>query len=370
MRTNMFNSGPRPGFSLVEVLIAVVVLALGVLGLAAIFPAVIAQQRAASDIVQSRGVVKIAQAVLARSDSPGALPWAELEEDAIFSVGDGTVDDGIGAQDCGRQNYFGLWETEWNWDSGARDTVADMYRRTGSIPVYGGRRCVITRSGNRTFPNLVPIHLPVGSPVPAESLIHVRERVIPSTYSGATPQFVWDVVARRAPGPVARGGPLQGAIFVRRIDPNLRLPAGKSLSDVLLPKTAPTISDPAVRPERFPLAVDQTGRPVADDGRSDKSYAHPVSMLARAGTLQTGNVSSEVLFSGGVQVQYNLAGQAGQLLLDNTGQVRRVVRPLLDEAGRIRGAEVDPALSSAEVQTLRQIVYTPQIPSDIVIFTP
>lgn len=370
MRTNMFKSDQKSGFSLVEVLIAVVVLALGVLGLAAIFPAVIAQQRAASDIVQSRGVVKIAQAVLARSDSPGSLPWSELEQDAIFSVGDGTVNDGLGAADCGSQSYFGLWEADWNWDSGSRDTVANMYRNTGTIPVYGGRRCVITRSGNRTFRNLVDIHQPAGSPPPSESLVHVRERVIPSTYSGASPQFVWDVVARRAAGPVAIGGPLQAAIFVRRIDPNLRLPSGKSLSDVLLPRTAPSITAPAIRPERFPLAVDSEGRPVADDGRSNRYYAHPVSMLVRAGTLQTGNVSSEILFSGGVQIQYNLAGQAGQLLLDNTGQVRRVVRPLLDEAGQIRGAEVDPALTSAEVQTLRQVVYTPQIPSDIVIFTP
>ncbi|MDX2016413.1 MAG: prepilin-type N-terminal cleavage/methylation domain-containing protein, partial [Planctomycetota bacterium] len=51
-------------FSLIEVLLAVVVLALGLLGIAAVFPVVIRQQRDSRDQTLSVGMLQAAPAML------------------------------------------------------------------------------------------------------------------------------------------------------------------------------------------------------------------------------------------------------------------------------------------------------------------
>jgi Tfp pilus assembly protein PilV len=371
MSMNVRRDRSRSAFSLVEVLIAVVVLALGVLGLAAIFPAVIVQQRSANEQVQSRGVAKVAQAILTRSEAAGSLPWDQLEIDAIFSTGDGIVNtDSMSSQACGKQLFVGLWEPGWDWDKSERQEVSTLLSDAGAVPFYAGRLCSTTTVGGRVIRSLSSINKG-RAPLP-EELILVRERLVPSVFSGASPQFVWDVVARKTAGRPGLGGLIQAAVFVRRIDPNLRVPAGKGLSELFLPSTAPTVTEPAPRPLRFPVAVDQSGRAVPDDGGSDKRYAAPVSMQVTTGTLDASGASKEIVFNdtAASTVRRDQAAQSGQLLLDNTGVVRKVVRVLLADNGTTRGVEVDPAVSSSEAKSLIQIVFTPQVPADVVMIAP
>ncbi|MAY74999.1 MAG: hypothetical protein CMJ31_09855, partial [Phycisphaerae bacterium] len=62
----------RNGFTLVEVLLAVLVLGIGLLGLAAVFPVVIAQQRQSSETIAATGVAASVEAMLFDGDgAPG-----------------------------------------------------------------------------------------------------------------------------------------------------------------------------------------------------------------------------------------------------------------------------------------------------------
>lgn len=64
-RTSRATRNPSPGFTLVEVMIAAIILALGLVGLAAVFPAVISQQQAANDLIIATSVSATADGLLA-----------------------------------------------------------------------------------------------------------------------------------------------------------------------------------------------------------------------------------------------------------------------------------------------------------------
>jgi len=60
-------------FSLIEILISIVVLSLGLLGLAAVFPAVVRQQRIATDSVQGVSIERTAQEYIRNSGTLNAF---------------------------------------------------------------------------------------------------------------------------------------------------------------------------------------------------------------------------------------------------------------------------------------------------------
>src|SRR5690606_34784401 len=99
--------------------------------------------------------------------------------------------------------------------------------------------------------------------------------------------FVWDFIARRVDTgvPVARqriGSPaeIEIAVFVRRIDMNIRLPSNRTLFDVLTDPTLPAGE------RRLPVAVDSNGVPTGNGTNgsgglpTQDAYAIPLTLLA------------------------------------------------------------------------------------------
>lgn len=354
---------PRPpavarGFSLVEVLIAVVVLALGVLGLAAIFPAVIAQQRNAQSETLGSVVSSTAKIMLQRQTS--TLGWDRLDRDVTLSSNG----------NCLNAKLDGLWGV-FDWGGNEQPLnprVLNTYRDTGALLFGGGYEC--TSGGGMPLPTSIPFFPDNTNPDP----LFAHERLLPEPFSGPDPQFVWDFVPRK----VGSGGgrtTLQVAVFVRRIDANIRVPAGKKLAQLFY------TDDDQVPPAAFPVAVEVGGtRDGMPSNNGKGKYAVPRNMSAQ--TKQADVVSGKVKIvnlKGNDANQIRLASQPGQKLVDNLGVVRTVVKAIADSSGKVTGVEVSPALdagetpnmfATSEAARLLQVVYTPQVPVDVVIFTP
>lgn len=284
------------GFSLIEVLIAVLVLAIGMLGLGAVFPAIIAEQRGSFEVIEGENAAAAAVAMITNP------------EVVDFSF----IDDGFGkAQDDPDYRYEYLWAVSpdgmriagWNTQFPQFDFFTGLW-------TYDEFDQQVTMA-NQRYVTKIP----------------VSARLYPQPYSGKEPRFVWDLALRREPG----GDRLQTAIFVRRIDARIRVPRNDSLSDMLTGNSSAGF--------RMPVAINpNTGLPVVDDGAGDKVYA--------AIQAQPVEVYKEhldwLVFTNGRDPDYDtsvgFATKIGQKLVDNTGVVRTVVEiPTVDTGDPLSG---------------------------------
>ncbi|MHA7814008.1 MAG: type IV pilus modification PilV family protein [Phycisphaerales bacterium] len=311
----------RAGFSLIEVLIAVLVLAIGMLGLGAVFPAIIAEQRESFAAIEGQNAAAAAEALLS---NPEMVDFSYISQDfnrpirgglqsatmpPRFSYEwvvpqDGQTYYGWRSPMPGFNFFNGLWSYNIN-DSSVNDVidVVNMNPYLGQIPL--------------------------------------SSRLYPQPYSGKEPKLVWDVALRREPS----GDRLQAAIFVRRIDARIRVPQDHSLSDVLTGNGG--ISANQVR---LPVAINpDTGLPVADDG-NNRVYA-AIQMLEvevfddHLDWLVIKD--DQPIGRDNADTSVDLATKVGQKLVDNTGVVRTVVGTAdvsdMDLAfGRGRIVQVDP----------------------------
>jgi len=383
------RSAARRGFSLIEVLISVLVLGIGLLGLAAVFPVVITQQRAASDVILG-GVASeairnqilanpdIAQELLSQDglvdtdeqnldgDSvPNELPGDDQPDD---NDGDGVPDDFDDAYVVGtdepifgtgenittppgrynlRTGYSYLWEADWEWGDGALGSDARTpasyltdYRNDGGVRY----RDPLERE-RANVPEGVP-DLPVGG------------RLFPRPFSVSGerldgPQFVWDFVPRRTPS-----GSVQFAVFVRRIDTGIRVPEGETLSSLLT-------DEPGDPDAIHPVGVDGDGLPTRNgtgdyavplmapafpvpsaDYRGSREYnASPrIDALLDAVRIDVSGSGSDTELATAGAAQIGLLAEVGQRFVDNLGVVREVIE-VLDVDGDVVDLRVRPALS-------------------------
>jgi len=267
------------------------------------------------------------------------------------------------------------WEATWAWlneapnSTGTSDFLAP-YRNTGTI-VFNGwdHDDDVWIKQEQLNATASPAQIPVGA------------RLIPPPFAGGDPQYVWDMALRMEPG----SRRVQAAIFVRRVDPRIRVTGENTLSLLLTNKTFD--ADPSA----FPVAVDASWRPVAGDAPG-AFYAVP--MTADIRRFQPGNPGTSGLWDndgdglferiklarseGSQAAGYpplatlnELVGQPGQKLVDNFGAVRTVIE--VDAAGWI---VISPPYTLAQAQggippgfgntvdpsRAQQVVFTPQVP--------
>jgi prepilin-type N-terminal cleavage/methylation domain-containing protein len=201
------------GFTLIEVLLGVLILGVGLLGLASVFPLVVKKQRDAQDLVLGISSVKGVDSVLR-----GHAGLNTKQTDRGWAKFSTALKD-VASKNAARR-------VQW---SDVVDAAANKPERIyGSIPQIGELRpepgsIVFWGSGN------------VSSIAPDTVILRTSDRLIPQG-PGASPQYVWDIVpilAGPLPIPAPQFPAIRAAIFVRRIDTGIRVPIGSSLTEVI-----------------------------------------------------------------------------------------------------------------------------------------
>lgn len=390
----------RGAFSLVEVLIAVLILAIGLLGLGAVIPVVVREQRLAADATQGVIVANAARNMIAGPlTTPGRTTPAQLPEQLVGRVSalDAWLDDPTWSPDY-------LWMP---WVNGGRNIVAtvitppgapvqlSLVREEGQLE-YGfnpdnGLVWWSHRVNRNERPNTSSPWTTVSGTTRQE--LTVRDRLWPTQAvigMGAgeahRPQFVWDIVARRVdsrrqPGDrfrIDNPAEMQVAIFVRRIDLNIRVPQGRTLFQVLTDTTLPA------NERRVPVGVASTGTtqgmPTRDGTNGTAAaptigaYAAPLVLDANAVIDPITGLRNRMELSGNAGLPGSngrvLAAQVGQPLVDNLGNIY-TVREADTDAGGPYWVRVDPPFPDMMVLgpagPVQQVVFTPQIPAAVTI---
>lgn len=309
----------RRGFSLIEVLIAVLVLAVGLLGLGAVFPAVIVQQRAATDSTEA---IRASDFIRVQLFESGLVDFDEI-------IRDGSVPETLA-----NQNQFAY---DWDGGSDSQHTSYDEASGALTLPDDGAETGAL-RQGRE---------------------IPVQARLFPEIFSGASPRYVWDAVTHRS----RVTDNIEVAVFIRRIDGGIRVPDGWGLSNLIAGLSpAGNLVDPVL-----PVSLDKArNRLVRPSGAAAETYAAPQvinNIRVKPPTDARVPVSDRVQMSGLDALAQRYLRVPGQQFVDDFGVVRTVTE--LDDKNKeivvsppFRGAELDAS----------SIAYTPDVPIRIRVF--
>ncbi len=217
----------RAGFTLIEVLIAVLVLSLGVLGLGAVFSVGIPQQRIAGDQIQGLNALESARAVLLgneRLNNPRVRIGGNnltIQKRGWYGLQQHVADDPI---DVFKPDE--TWSPMGEWilplpdlgDSNIDEAWMHLDRVADGDDKDVGETVIVSPD------ELEQLNVRIG----------IEQRLVPAPYTNrAEPQYVWDFIARRVPsGQVDRTtnlrtptkqDPIEIVVFVRRVDPGIRV---------------------------------------------------------------------------------------------------------------------------------------------------
>ncbi|MEQ8769751.1 MAG: prepilin-type N-terminal cleavage/methylation domain-containing protein [Phycisphaerales bacterium] len=317
-------------FSLVEILIAILVLGFGLLGLAAVFPVVVSQQRDAAN--EMRGPSAVASVKAQLVGETDMVDWSK-----VVRRSDPNLNPNVSPP-----SGLGQW-------------VFDFQKQ--GLNAQGQRTVRIDQDGNVTLVS--------DGPDKPDQFIPTSARLFPSVYGSVSPQFVWDIAVRRT----ADASPLEVAIFLRRLDAGIRVPDGKRLANVLTGeglRPGGNVEPAAVPIGETPEGANDNQRRPTGNGTGEYSRLRELSIRPqRAGGSEDLPADRFPVPGAASKLIETLVGREGQLLLDDLGVVRTVQGFESDGAGR-RLIVVNPPFPSTDQ---RVIVYTPQTPVAIEIFT-
>ncbi len=329
-RRSSFRTRVLAAFSLIEVLISVLVLALGLLGLGAMFPVIIRQQRQATDATLGTMAANAARLELENNGIFRGTP--SLPAAAGGPIGDPTPPD--------------AWSVIY----------AELYARPIAIrsnlvaPEYEPKTGVMRVGSSGDF-----VEIPQAA------------RLFPGPSKvGAQPRYVWDLVYHWA-----GANRIEAFIIVRPIDPNIRLTPGLNLSDVLAPTDA---SGFLLDPTRLAVSVNQTSRlPTFDGSITAADYSVPVEMDVRRVVLNDSDTNPEndrnrITLDPSGATENALAATAvrtGQKIIDKLGTIYTVVG--IPKSGPAYTVLVDPPIpgSIEESDDIGPVMFVPQTPASV-----
>lgn len=359
------------GFSLLEIMISVVILALGLLGLGALFPVVIRSQRLASDETYGAMAADTAVSMLKTMDFEKSLrpqpvppPSPPLPEAVIYPPRN-------------------IWHLMRGYDDPDPTVPRDMRylpSRMGGLgppaPYQHGQWYVppidnVTNKvelGDGTLRNTMelPVTLrlyPQGSP------------------NLAPPQYVWDVAVQRVDdgildrarsatdfGNDASTDAVRVAVFVRRLDLRIRPAMNRTVYAVVADDATPNAD------RRRPVGVNNTtGLPTGD---GSGNYAAPFTLPVEVRNNAMNQPERDRLYVPPTVTaeQWAMIRQPGQILVDNLGNIHTVRSS--SETGALRWVVLEVEMPSSvarvrwadNVDVLNSVVLTPQVPVAVRVF--
>lgn len=379
-------------FSLIEVLIGVLILALGLLGLAAVFPVVVRQQRTAADQTQGLIVARNAEAYIRGHTltTTRSVPSASAPGGGLLDPSDPIPLQNRRGLDMLR--YQGVTSSNpystWSFNSANPDRPGPWEIPTFSLRSNNADRgLMIVAATNQT----------------ASVQFAQRDRLWPQPYSGMDalvddnkyanePRYVWDVATRRVdPGTPSNVGDdgIQFAVFVRRVDSSIRVPRRDRINDANDPirRQRPTrdlrLADVLTgdrlgqggaialqqQEQRVAVAVTNNSNSPVPTLNGEGEYAMPFRVNVTLIDNPEGNGLTRLAVASATDIQKRLVRQPGQKLIDNLGNVYTVLKADEDANSVIISPAASANAAALAASGDLQIVLTPQVPAAVHVFT-
>lgn len=335
-----------PAFSLVEVLVAVLVLALGLLGLGAVFPTVLRQQRIATQTTMGISAQNTIAPILASNANfgEGGNGWAQFRyyvRDNQATKGDWVAIEPIGDSD---------------------------FDRLGGYDLH-----------NDPDPLRPPVFLPLS------------QRLFPTPFSSdAEPRFVWDLAARLTGDPASldypEDSPLLVAAFLRPVDTGIKTMINPDDPQARRFSLAESLIDPGLprKARRGPVAVNKQGVPTYNGEVSlNNRYSTPVVLNVTGSGVPQSPLDQFVVktdYFYGVQDEHvadTVLSAPGQRFLDRAGRLYTITR--VERVSDRAIFTVDPPFpdtdasddfSNADEDAVNPVIFVPQpTPIEPYVFT-